>query len=414
MSNVEVKPVASWRDRRQFIHWPWSLYRNDPQWMPPLIMNQKELLGYSRHPFHDNAEVQTFLARRDGQVCGRIAAILNHEHNRVFQERRGFFGFFECVHDTSVSQALFDAARQWLAARGITQIRGPANPSMNYECGLLIDGYDSAPTFMMTYNPPYYAELIESYGFRKTHDLLAYIGYREQLPQVESQLGGIAEQAQERCNAIIRPLDTAHFRADVELFVDLYNRSLVAMWGFVPLPPDEMRALAASLRHLLIPELALIAEVDGVGVGAVIGLPDYNPRIRAINGRLFPFGFIHLLRNKKSVKRIRVLSINVVPEYQKWGLGLVLMRSLVPKALEVGVEEAEFSWVSEANTLALGGLRKGGAKHYKTYRMYDFDPGLPDPGDTGATVSGVEAPVRQAALGQAAVGQVAAGQAAAS
>jgi GNAT superfamily N-acetyltransferase len=373
MSQVVVKPVASRGDRKRFIDLAWTLYRDDPHWMPPLIMNQKELLGYKRHPFHDNADMQTFLAWRDGQVVGRVAAIVNHEHNRIYHEKRGFFGFFESVNDHAVATALFDAARDWLAQRGISQIRGPANPSMNYECGLLIEGFDSAPTFMMTYNPPYYAELIEGYGFRKTHDLLAFIGQREQLPQVESQLGPLADQAQERANAIVRPLDTSHFRQDVELFIDLYNRSLIAMWGFVPLPPDEMRALAFSLKFMLIPELSLFAEVDGVAVGAVIGLPDYNPRIRQINGRLFPFGFIRLLRNKKSMKRIRVLSINVVPEYQRWGLGLVLMRSLVPKAMEIGVEEAEFSWVSEENTMACGGLRKGGAKQYKTYRMYDLD-----------------------------------------
>lgn len=352
----------------------WTLYRDDPNWIPPLRGNQRELVGYRRHPFHDNAQVQTFLAWRSGQVCGRIAAIVNHEHNRVFAERRGFFGFFESVNDPAVGTALFDAARRWLAERGIEAIRGPANPSMNYECGLLVDGFDSPPTFMMTYNPPYYPDLVESYGFRKTHDLLAYIGYRDQLPQVERELGHLAEQAQERSNAIIRPLDSAHFMADVELFVELYNRSLVAMWGFVPLPKDEMQKLAASLRYLLIPELTLIAEVDGKGVGAVVGLPDYNPRIREIDGRLFPFGFLRLLRNRQQMKRIRVLSINVVPEYQRWGLGLVLMRSLVPKALEIGVQEAEFSWVSEANDLARLGLEKAGAKRYKTYRMYDYEP----------------------------------------
>ena len=376
MSEVVVKPVGSWFDRQKFINYAWSLYAGDPNWMPPLRINQRELLGYSRHPFHDCAEVQTFLARRNGEVCGRIAAIVNHEHNRVFQEQRGFFGFFESVNDQQVANALFDAARDWLLSRGMKQIRGPSNPSMNYECGLLIEGFDSPPTFMMTYNPPYYADLIENYGFRKTHDLLAFIGYREQLPKVESQLGSLAMQAQERCNAVIRPLNTRRFMQDVELFLDLYNRSLVAMWGFVPLPSAELKMLAKSLKHLLVPELTLIAEVDGQGVGAVIGLPDYNPRIRDINGRLFPFGFIHLLKNRKGMKRIRVLSINVVPEYQRWGLGLVLMRSLVPKALEIGIEEAEFSWVSEDNTMAVLGLEKGGAQRYKTYRMYDYDPGV--------------------------------------
>src|SRR3569623_588264 len=176
MSAVVVKPVRSWFDRQRFVDFAWSLYRDDPNWMPPLRGNQRELLGFRRHPFYENADAQTFLAWRDGEVCGRIAAIINREHNRVFKENRGFFGFFESINDQMVANALLDAARGWLAARGISQIRGPSNPSMNYECGLLIEGFDSPPTFMMTYNPPYYSEHLEKYGFRKTHDLLAFIG----------------------------------------------------------------------------------------------------------------------------------------------------------------------------------------------------------------------------------------------
>lgn len=373
MSEVTVIPVRSWSERRQFVRLPWELYQHDANWVPPLVRNQQQLLGYRSHPFHQIAEVQTYLARRGGRVVGRVAVLVNHRHNERYEELRGFFGFFECVEDARVAAALFDACRAWLNERGISRLRGPTNPSMNYECGLLIEGFDSPPVFMMTYNPPYYARLLENYGFQKAHDLLAYIGHRSQLPQVVEQLGGLADQAQERCNAIIRPLNTSAFLDDVRLFLDLYNRSLLATWGFVPLTEAELRALAASLRHLLVPELSLFAEVDGRPVGAILGLPDYNPVIKRIDGRLFPFGFWHLLRSKREVRRVRVLSINVVPEYQRWGLGLVLMKALVPKALELGVEEAEFSWVSEANDLARLGLEKGGARLYKRYRLYDLD-----------------------------------------
>jgi GNAT superfamily N-acetyltransferase len=374
MSDVVVKPVKGWKERSRFANLPWSLYRNDPNWIPPLRGNQKEMLNYTRHPFYENAEIQTFLALRNGEAVGRVAAIVNHEHNRRYNERRGFFGFFECIDDQAVANALFDAARDWLNERGMQSIRGPANPSMNYECGLLVDGFDSPPTFMMTYNPPFYARLIETYGFRKVHDLLAYMGSKEQLPEVQKRLDGLADQAQARCNALIRPLNQKKFRADVDLFVELYNKSLVVNWGFVPLPESEMRKLASSLQHLLVPELTIIAEVDGQGVGAIVGLPDYNPRIKKIDGKLFPFGIFRLLSKKRDIPRIRVLSINVVPEFQRWGLGLVLMRGLTPMAMEMGIQEAEFSWIDEDNDMARMGLEKGGAKVYKTYRMYDYEP----------------------------------------
>ncbi len=370
---VEVTPVRSWFDRKRFIDYAWTLYRDDPNWMPPLRMNVRELLNYWRHPFYDTGEIQTFLARRDGQIVGRIAAIVNGEHLRIYNDGCGFFGFFECIDDAEVANALFATARDWLAERGLRKIRGPANPSMNYECGLLTDGFDSPPLFMMTYNPPYYERLIEGFGFHKAHEMYAYYGDSKQLPEVQERLNPLADQAQKFCEATIRPMNKHNFMADVELFLELYNASLTVNWGFVPLTPNELRALAKSLKLLLIPELTIIAEVEGRGVGAIVGLPDYNPRIKEINGNLLPFGFLRLLSSKRDIRKIRVVSINVVPEFQRWGLGLVLMRGLVPKTLELGIEGAEFSWVSEDNKLARTGLEKGGAKIYKTYRMYSYE-----------------------------------------
>ena len=374
MSEVIVSPVKSRRERRQFVDLAWELYRDDPNWVPPLRANLAQLLGYRRHPFHDEAEVQTFLARRNGRVCGRVAAVLNHMHNRYYSEKRGFFGFFECINDQQTAKALFNAVTGWFAERGIHAVRGPVNPSMNYECGLLIQGFDSPPTFMMTYNPPNYAELIEGCGFRKTHDLLAYEGNADQLPGLEERLGGIMRQAEERAGTTYRHLDRKRFSQDVELFLDLFNRSFVTMWGFVPMSDEEISHMAASLRHLLIPELVTFAEAEGRAVGAILALPDYNPRIKRIDGRLFPFGFLTLLSRRERIKKVRVLSINVLPEYQRWGLGLVLMSQLVAPTLERGIETAEFSWVSEDNDLARLGLEKGGAKITKIYRLYDLKP----------------------------------------
>lgn len=374
MAAVEVRPVRGRREQRLFIDLAWELYRGDPNWVPPLRANQSELLGYKSHPFSRQNEVQTFLAWREGRPCGRIAAIVDHSHNRRYGEQRGFFGFFESVHDAQVAGALFDAVRAWHAERGIRKLRGPVNPSMNYECGLLIEGFHSPPTFMMTYNPPFYGELLEGYGFRKTQDLLAYGGDTSQLPEVHKLLGPLTEQAQRRTNCTIRPLDRRRFKQEIELFLDLYNRSMDANWGFVPLTPEETYALANSLKYLLVPELSLFAEAEGRPVGVVFGLPDFNPAIKAIDGRLFPFGFLKLLGVRKNVRRIRVVSINVVPEYQRWGLGLVLMTSLIPPALTRGVQEAEFSWILESNELARLGLEKSGARIEKRYRLYDYGP----------------------------------------
>ena len=378
MSDLIVKPVQSRREQKQFLNFPWTLYRGDPNWIPPLRGNQKELVGYRPHPFYEKNEVQTFLAFRSGEVCGRIAAILNRGHNERFSERRGFFGFFECTDDQEAAHGLFNAVRDWFATRDIHCLRGPANPSLNYETGLLIEGFDTSPFFMMTYNPEYYARLIESYGFRKSQDLYAYWGHAEMLPKIRDKLAPLAQQIVERYEVKVRPMDTSHFLEEVEGFLEVYNRTLVDTTGFVPMSQAEVRHTAKALRRLMVPELAIGAEVDGRLIGAVFCLPDYNPRIKAIDGRLFPFGFIRLLRKKSAIKRVRLLSTNVIPEYHRMGVALVLLEGLVPKAIEWGLEEAEFSWVLESNSLSRGSLEKGGTKRTKTYRMYDLDPPAPE------------------------------------
>ena len=404
MNEIVIQPVKTARQRRQFLELPWTIYKGDPNWIPPLRLDQKENVNYIHNPFYDQNQIQTFLAYRGNEVVGRIGAILNQGHINRYDDERGFFGFFESIDNQEVANALFDAARDWFADQGIFKLRGPVNPSLNATLGLLIDGFDSPPTFMMTYNPPYYERLIENYGLKKTQDLYAFWGHVSMLPKVAEKLAPICEQIIERYNVKVRPLDKSRFVEEVKTFLSIYNRSLTNTWGFVPMSDAEIEHVAKSMKPLIVPELAIFVDVDGRTVGATFGLLDYNPRIKEIDGRLFPFGFVHLLRNKSAIKRIRLISTNVLPEYQLHGLGLVLMHGVVPKALEWGIEEAEFSWVLESNKFSRGALAKGGAKITKTYRIYDIDF------DSAAVGAARQAKRRAAIHGRLEVRQVASGR----
>lgn len=367
-----VKPVETKREQKQFLHLPWELYKGDEYWIPPLRDNQKELVGYKKHPFYENNESQTFLAFQDDKPVGRIAAIWNKAHNERYDEKRGFFGFFECIDDQEVANGLFDAVKAWFAERDIPLLRGPTNPSLNYECGLLVDGFDDSPFFMMTYNKPYYGKLIEDYGFYKAQNLYAFRGHIDNLQTLDKKLEFIFNESVSRFNLKLRTLDRKNFFQDVRTYLDIYNKSLGGTWGFVPMSDAEADHMAHSLKHLIVPELTSVCEVDGKVVGAAFTLLDYNPRIKKIDGKLFPFGFIRLLWNRKAIKRVRMISTNVLPEWQRWGLGLVVMGDLLPRGLEWGMEEGEFSWVLESNHLSYKTLKRGGAEITKTYRIYDY------------------------------------------
>lgn len=373
-ASISIQPVTNKTQQKAFIKFPWALYRDDPNWIPPLVMNQKELLNYKKHAFYDNAEIQTFLAKRNGEVVGRIAAIIDHAHNRFHKEERGMFGFFECVDDQDVANALFDAAKDWLNHRNIFLMRGPANPSQNYEWGLLVEGFHSPPSFMMTYNHPYYAKLVEGYGFFKAQDMFAFHGHVDQLQELDPKLAFIVEMAKERFKIDVRRINKKTFDEDVASFLKIYNAALPGQWGFTPLSEGEVKTIAKGLKLMIMPELTTMAEIEGKPVGSTFGLLDYNPLIKQIDGKLFPFGFLRLMFGRKKLKKIRLISTNVIPEYQRWGLGVVLMERLVNDCIAWGVQEAEFSWVLESNKLSRGTLERGGAHLDKTYRIYDYEP----------------------------------------
>ena len=374
MADVSVQPVDSRARQRRFLEIPWRIYQSDPCWRPPLRLAEEELLGFRPHPFYERNRARSFLATRGGRDVGRITAIVNRGHVERYHENRGFFGFFECEDDLAAAEALFAAAGDWLAGEGMTTLRGPVDPSLNYECGLLIEGFDTPPFFMMTHARPWYAGLVEAQGFVKAEDMFAFWGEMSMLESIDSKLGVMVEGVKERFGVTVRPLDSRRFEEEVRMFLDIYNSSLGGTWGFVPLSDAEVRHTAKTLKYLIVPELALVAEVEGKPIGSVFCLLDYNDRIKAIGGRLFPFGFLRLLWNKRGIKRMRAISTNVIPEYQAWGVGLVLHAALVPRLYDWGMREVEFSWVLESNHLSRRTLERGGAIVTKKYRIYQTDP----------------------------------------
>ena len=359
-------------DQKAFLDFERVLYRDDPNWVPPLWMVRRELCNFKPHPFYEDAEAQAFLVRRGDRVAGRVLAIVNHAHNRHHEEKRGFFGFYECLDDQEASDTLLTTATEWLAAQGMTDVRGPVHPSLNYECGLLVDGFDSPPTYMIPYNKPYYGRLIEQFGFQKVQDLFSYEAHIDMLDDLDPKLAFISEESAKRFNVVCRPLDRRRFATDVRSFLEIYNLSLQQTWGYVPMSESEIDHQSAGLRHLIVPELTSIAEIDGKPVGAGFGLLDYNQIIRKIDGRLLPFGWLRLLMGKKKIDRLRLISTNVLPEYQKWGLGVVTLARILPDAVDFGIQIGEFSWVLESNQLSRGTIERGGAKRSKVHRIYDL------------------------------------------
>jgi GNAT superfamily N-acetyltransferase len=371
MERIDVSRVSGRRDLARFIKFQWKVYKGNEFWVPPLIVERKKILDRSKNPFYRHAEMEMFLAKRGGNIAGRIAAIVNHLHNSFHNENVGFFGFFESVNDQAVAAALLDAARGWLRSKGVVTMRGPANPSSNDDWGVLIDGFQESPAVMMPYNPPYYSQLFEAYGLTKVVDLFAY-----ELRKDRMEMGRavrLAELVRQRSTARIRTLDMRNFARDVELVKQVYNSAWSSNWGFVPMTDEEIEYLAADLKQIVDPDLALFAEVDGRAVGFALALPDFNQVLKRIpRGRLFPFGLLKILRYRSKIDSVRLLITGVIKEYQRRGIDAVLYTEILKRSAVKRIYRGEASWILEWNKMMNAGLEAMNAKHTKTYRIYEI------------------------------------------
>ena len=371
MGGVEVVATDGKPALKEFIRFPYGVYRGYTNWVPPLEIAMKELLDREKHPFYLNAHAEFYLARQNGRVVGRIGAIVDKAHNRFHEENAGFFGFFECVDDPAVAEALLSRARQWCFDRGATFLRGPVNPSQNYECGMLVDGFDASPMVMMPYNPPYYPALLEKAGLQKVKDLYAYISHADRIDM--KKIGRVADKVLATNGVKVRPINMKDFQGDVERVWDVYGKAWERNWGFVPMSREEFFAMSKEMKQILKPDLVLIGEVGDRVVGFALALPDVNVALRPANGRLLPTGLLKILYYQRLIKSVRVLALGVVEEFRPSGLAAAFYATLVRNARKLGYGDCEMSWILEDNTLMNRSLEVMGAKRYKTYRIYEWN-----------------------------------------
>lgn len=368
---IQIHKVTSQRELISFIKFPWKIYSNDSYWVPPLIMDRKKLLNTEKNPFFKHAEMQLFLAKNNYELVGRIAAIKNDLHNQNHNDKVGFFGFFECIDDQQTANMLFDSAKQWLQQKGLNAMRGPANPSSNDEYGLLVEGFNDSPRILMTYNPEYYIKLCENYGFTKAKDLNAWKLETKKVLSSE-KLKRVSEIARQRYGLKISQLNMKNFDAELEKVKYVYNKAWAPNWGFVPMTEDEIDAMAKDLKTIVEPSLVLFGEIDNKLVGFALVLPDYNFIFKKMNGRLFPFGIFKLLTQKKKIPWVRIITLGIIPEYQKRGLDSVFYYEIVTRAAKLNLFLGEASWVLEDNDMMNRGLDVMNASRYKKYRIYEI------------------------------------------
>ena len=371
---LRVRAARTRRDLKRFIDFPYRLHARDPVWVPPLRRDVESLLSRTRNPFFEHAEAEYFIAEVDGQVVGRIAAISNRLHTETHGDRVGFFGFFESVDDQSVSNALLEQAAAWCRERNHNVLRGPASFSVNDECGLLVDGFDTPPALMMPHNPRYYVGLLEGAGFIKAKDLWVYQGGDEEhYVPVPERLARGTELIRKRQGITLRPLNMKDFQAEVERIKELYNGAWEKNWGFVPMTEHEIDHLAEQFKPVVIPEMVPMAEKDGKLIGFGIALPDLNVVFRRHrSGRLFPM-ILDLLWSLKAkrIRRARILLLGVHPEYRGKGVDAMLYHWIWTKSGERQIYWGEAGWILEDNPAMNAGLEKMTFRVYKTYRLYD-------------------------------------------
>jgi GNAT superfamily N-acetyltransferase len=362
------------RDVMRFLKMAYRIYGSDPNWVAPLLMDLKKVFT-SVNPLFEHAEMQLWIARRDGQDVGRIAGVLDHHHNRdrAPAENAAFWGFFECVDEPAVARALFDAVTAWAREKHIPRLLGPMNPTSNDECGLLVEGFDRPPVFMMPYNPRYYAPLTEGCGFTKAKDLLAFYIDLAKIPM--DRLTRISEKVMKR-NPELRLLRVSKKTLDRDLakVKEVYNAAWEDNWGFVPMTDAELNFMAERLKPLFMEGLVWLAEEGGETIGFLLAMPDYNVALQALRGRLLSPGLftaLPYLLGWKCPPLSRVITLGVKRKHRGRGLETAMLIEGLRAGIRAGFVEAEASWILEDNTMMCRMLETIHGEVYKRYRIYE-------------------------------------------
>ncbi len=370
---VEVVSVQSGLEKDAFIRLQWQINKGDRNWVPPLLMERHEFLDPAKNPFFKHSEVGLYLARRGGEPVGRIAAVNDRNFNAFHGSKAAYFGLYESVNDPGVAAALFNAAKAWARWRGLDSMIGPMNLSTNYDCGLLVDGFDTPPYLLMPHNPYYYADLFGACGLKKSKDLYAFERTAAEPPP--EKFASIAEKVRKREGLLVRPVNLKDFEGEVTRLKAVYNAAWEKNWGFVPMTDAEFDKLARDLKQIVAPGLCLVAEAHGEPVAFSLTVPDFNQALKHVDGRLttfgLPLGLAKLVYYSRKIDRVRLMALGVIERYRKRGIDAVLVVETIRRAQELGYRGGEISWTLEDNDLINRAIEACGCVRHKTYRIFE-------------------------------------------
>ena len=368
---VEVRPVASRSDMNRFLKLPWRLYRNEPNWVPPLLFERRRFFDRERNPFFQHAEAEYFLAWRGDLPVGRITAHIDHNFNEFQNHKWGMFGFFECEEDPEAAQALLDTAEAWLRERGRDRMVGPMDFTTNDECGVLVDGYDLLPTILTNWQHRYYPGLLEGSGLDKAMDLYMWNLEVSDRSRVHAAIWQVAEEVESKHGIVVRPMRKRDLQAEIGRFLEVYNAAWERNWGFVPLTEAEVRHYAKDLKPILDENWAFVAERDGETVGAALTLPDYNQVLVHLRGRLLPFGWAKALWYRRKISRVRVFALGVKREWQHAGIAARFYQLHFDAAERTPQTGGEMGWILETNQSMNRAMEGMGGRIVRTYRVFE-------------------------------------------